>query len=128
MQKSRRNFLVSSSLALLSAAVETNAQTPAGQNPALPPGAPPAFGTAAPVGPEVSAKTFAEAERLVAVEMTAADKATAASNWRNADGAPLRTPHWPAQACNRSHSRACHAMESIVARNRISKSDPILHA
>ncbi len=45
-------------------------------------GAPPAFGTAAPVGPEVSAETFVEAEKLVQVEMTPKDIAEAAGNWR----------------------------------------------
>jgi Asp-tRNA(Asn)/Glu-tRNA(Gln) amidotransferase A subunit family amidase len=34
------------------------------------------------VGPEVSPSTFAEAEKLVQLEMTAVDRATAASNWR----------------------------------------------
>jgi Asp-tRNA(Asn)/Glu-tRNA(Gln) amidotransferase A subunit family amidase len=58
------------------------AQAPPAQTTGLPPGAPPAFGTAPAVGPEVSAATFAEAEKLVQVEMTAADRATAASNWR----------------------------------------------
>ena len=64
------------------------AQTPAGQTPAsqVPanqtPGAPPAFGTAPPVGPEVTPATFVEAEKLVQVEMTPADRATAAGNWR----------------------------------------------
>ncbi|MGA8671991.1 MAG: amidase, partial [Terracidiphilus sp.] len=46
------------------------------------PGAPPAFGTAAPVGPEVTAATFREAQKLVDVEMTAADLEEAAKNWR----------------------------------------------
>jgi Asp-tRNA(Asn)/Glu-tRNA(Gln) amidotransferase A subunit family amidase len=59
------------------------AQTPASQNPAnQTPGAPPAFGTAPPVGPEVTPATFVEAEKLVQVEMTPADRATAAGNWR----------------------------------------------
>jgi Asp-tRNA(Asn)/Glu-tRNA(Gln) amidotransferase A subunit family amidase len=59
------------------------AQTPASQTPAnQTPGAPPAFGTAPPVGPEVTPTTFAEAEKLVQVEMTPADRATAAGNWR----------------------------------------------
>jgi Asp-tRNA(Asn)/Glu-tRNA(Gln) amidotransferase A subunit family amidase len=57
-------------------------QTPAGQNADLPPGAPSAFGTAQPVGPEVSAATFAEAEKLVEIVMTRADLAQAAYNWR----------------------------------------------
>jgi Asp-tRNA(Asn)/Glu-tRNA(Gln) amidotransferase A subunit family amidase len=46
------------------------------------PGAPPAFGTAAPAGPEVSPATFAEAEKLVQVELTNAELAQAASGWR----------------------------------------------
>src|ERR1700679_4337476 len=78
MSKSRREFLTHSTLGLLgSPAAPALAQT---QN--LPPGAPPAFGTAPPVGPEVTPATFVEAEKLVQVEMTPADRATAAGNWR----------------------------------------------
>jgi Asp-tRNA(Asn)/Glu-tRNA(Gln) amidotransferase A subunit family amidase len=61
------------------------AQTPAGQlsnGQSETPGAPSAFGTAPPVGPEVTPATFAEAGKLMQVEMTSADRATAASNWR----------------------------------------------
>jgi Asp-tRNA(Asn)/Glu-tRNA(Gln) amidotransferase A subunit family amidase len=58
------------------------AQTPDGQNQTPTPGAPPAFGTAAPVGPEVSAATFKEAEKLAQVEMTPKDLDQAAGNWR----------------------------------------------
>ena len=47
------------------------------------PGAPPAFGTAPAVGPEISAGTIAEAEKLVQVQMTDAHRAQAAENWRN---------------------------------------------
>jgi len=81
MSRSRREFLTYSSLGMLAAAMDAaaEAQAPPAQ---LPPGAPPAFGTSPPVGPEVSPSTFAEAEKLVQVEMTAADRATAASNWR----------------------------------------------
>ena len=81
--QSRRKFLVGSSLGILGAALQ--AQTPAGQLPngqSETPGAPSAFGTAPPVGPEVSPATFAEAEKLMQVEMTVADRATAAGNWR----------------------------------------------
>jgi Asp-tRNA(Asn)/Glu-tRNA(Gln) amidotransferase A subunit family amidase len=57
---------------------------PAATPPGAPaPGSPPAFGTAPPVGPEVSAATFAEAEKLVQVELTAAERAQAAQNWRS---------------------------------------------
>ncbi len=48
------------------------------------PGAPPAFGTAPPVGPEVSASTFAEAEKLVQVQFSLQEREQAASNWRMA--------------------------------------------
>jgi Asp-tRNA(Asn)/Glu-tRNA(Gln) amidotransferase A subunit family amidase len=70
-------------LALLGAAVASYAQT---QNPAQQqtPGAPPAFGTAPAVGPEVTPATFAEAEKLVQVQMTPAELAEAAGNWRMA--------------------------------------------
>jgi Asp-tRNA(Asn)/Glu-tRNA(Gln) amidotransferase A subunit family amidase len=80
MQKSRREFLAYGSIGLLGTAIQ--AQTPAVQSPDLPPGAPPAFGTSTPVGPEVSPVTFGEAEKLVEVELTAADLMQAASNWR----------------------------------------------
>ena len=84
---SRRKFLVSGSLGVLGTALhaQMQTQTPAGQLPngqSETPGAPSAFGTAPPVGPEVSPATFAEAEKLMQVEMTATDRATAASNWR----------------------------------------------
>ena len=80
MSGSRRDFLARGTLGLLSVAVAAHAQAPQAQEPT--PGAPPAFGTAPPVGPEVSAGTFAEAEKLVQVEMTAHDRAEAAENWR----------------------------------------------
>jgi len=76
MRKSRRNFLAATSLSALSLAL-ANAQT---ENPT--PGAPPAFGTAPEVGPQVSAATFAEAEKLVQFEMNANDRAIAAGSWR----------------------------------------------
>jgi len=57
-------------------------RNPKPQSEALPPGAPPAFGTAPDVGPTVSAATFAEAEKLVQFELSAADREMAAGNWR----------------------------------------------
>src|SRR5580698_9595944 len=85
MQPSRREFLAMGSAGVLAAAIPAGAQVPAAainQKPDAPPGAPTAFGTAPPVGPEVSAATFAEAEKLVQVEMKAADREQAAGNWR----------------------------------------------
>jgi Asp-tRNA(Asn)/Glu-tRNA(Gln) amidotransferase A subunit family amidase len=88
MTQTRRDFLATSALGALSAAIpfdtESAAQTPAASPNQQTPGAPPAFGTAPPVGPEVTAGTFAEAERLVQIEMSPADRAQAAGNWRQA--------------------------------------------
>ncbi len=81
MSKTRREFLTQTSLGLIAAGALGQAQS---QKPTeLPPGAPPAFGTAPAVGPEVSPGTFAEAEKLMQVEMSAADRAMAASSWRS---------------------------------------------
>jgi Asp-tRNA(Asn)/Glu-tRNA(Gln) amidotransferase A subunit family amidase len=84
MDRSRRRFLIHSSAGLVSAAVAGPfaAEVGAQQAPAPTPGTPPAFGTAPAVGPEVSAATLAEAEKLVRVEMTEKDRVQAASNWR----------------------------------------------
>ena len=82
MSKSRRQFLTQASLTVLGAAVTSSSK--AQQTPESTPGAPPAFGTAPPVGPEVSAATFAEAEKLMRVELTPAERAQAAGNWRSA--------------------------------------------
>jgi Asp-tRNA(Asn)/Glu-tRNA(Gln) amidotransferase A subunit family amidase len=50
--------------------------------PQEPAGMPPAFGTAKPVGPEVSEETFVEAEKLVQVNLSKADIVQAAKTWR----------------------------------------------
>src|SRR3954451_1414790 len=82
MSKSRREFLVNTSIALVGTAVL--GQEPTEQKPSeLPPGAPPAFGTAAAVGPEVSPETFVQAEKLVQLEMKPADIKMAADSWRS---------------------------------------------
>ena len=46
------------------------------------PGAPPTFGAAPPVGPEVSTATLTEAEKLVQVRLSDAQRAMAAASWR----------------------------------------------
>ena len=88
MPESRRRFLARTAAGIVGAAagaaiVEAKAPAP---EPAPTPvaGTPPAFGTAPPVGPEVGVATFAEAEKLVRVEMTAAERAQAAGNWSRA--------------------------------------------
>src|SRR5450631_3769624 len=81
MPESRREFLTNASLGLLGTVVASrlDAQNPPAE---LPPGAPPAFGTDAPVGPVVSARTFQEAQKLVQIEMGGSEIADAAGNWR----------------------------------------------
>lgn len=85
MTQTRRDFLAISAFGALGTALPLDAaQTPAAPSNQQTPGTPPAFGTAPPVGPEVSAGTFVEAEKLVQIEMTPADLAQAAGNWREA--------------------------------------------
>jgi hypothetical protein len=80
MSKSRREFLTQTSLGLIAA---TTAFRSYGQQPLdLPPGSPGAFGTGPSVGPEVSPAAFAEAEKLVQVELSASERIMAAASWR----------------------------------------------
>src|SRR6266478_1329389 len=86
MPKSRRHFLTETSLGLMGAAVASSS-TREGRElleepTQLPPGAPPAFGTGPAVGPDVSPTTFAEAEKLVQVNLSTTDRAQAAETWR----------------------------------------------
>lgn len=74
----RRDFLIKAPLGLLAVTQAAGAQT--GQ--AAPPGAPPTFGATAAAGPEVTPATFAEAEKLMQVQLTPAQRAMAAANWR----------------------------------------------
>ena len=80
MSDSRRRFLSRVSTVLTAALAAC--RKPTQESAALPPGAPPAFGTAADVGPRVSTGTFAEAEKLVQFELSPDDRQTAAGNWR----------------------------------------------
>ena len=78
--KSRREFLGRVSVGL--AATTVGCRKAEQKTAELPAGAPPAFGTGPEVGPPVSASTFAEAEKLVQVEMSAPDRDVAAKSWR----------------------------------------------
>jgi Asp-tRNA(Asn)/Glu-tRNA(Gln) amidotransferase A subunit family amidase len=92
MKTSRRQFLSRTALGLAGAAVggraladktgKTAGKAPPDMAAPVEATAPPAFGTAPPVGPPVSAATFAEAEKLVQVTMSPKERAQAASNWR----------------------------------------------
>ena len=88
MSESRRKFLsrtaagVVAAAAAARAAAETQSAPAAQVTPAA--GTPPAFGTAPPVGPEVTAADLASAEKVMRVELTPAERAQAAGNWRQA--------------------------------------------
>ena len=86
MKNSRRRFLTNASLGVVGAtlgyeAVQAQSGTPASTPP---PGAPSAFATSPPVGPEVSPATFLEAEKLMQVQLTAPESRDAAGSWRAA--------------------------------------------
>src|ERR1700730_11869809 len=80
----RRQFLITAPLGVLGGAVACRNQQQSTSIPAPPatPGAPPTFGASPLAGPAVGASTFAEAERLAQVTMTAAEREMAAANWR----------------------------------------------
>ena len=86
MKNSRRRFLTSASLGVVGATIGAYEVAPAqsGDPPGTPPGAPSAFATSPPVGPEVSATTFAEAEKLMQVELSNQERHDAAGSWRAA--------------------------------------------
>lgn len=85
--KSRRKFVTEASLTLIAATLTPTArgeEVPQSGGTPLPqtPGAPPAFGTSPAVGPQVSAASFAEAEKIAQFPLTAPDRAEVAGNWR----------------------------------------------
>ncbi len=78
---SRRSFLARGSFAVAASALVPLAAEPQAAEPPTP-GAPPAFGTAPAAGPAVTPSSFAEAGKIVQVDLTGADRAQAAGNWR----------------------------------------------
>jgi Asp-tRNA(Asn)/Glu-tRNA(Gln) amidotransferase A subunit family amidase len=83
MARSRRQFLTQGSLGLLGIAATGCNHQEKSANHELPPGAPPAFATSPPAGPEVSPLTFAEAEKLVQVDLTENERKEAVESWRS---------------------------------------------
>jgi Asp-tRNA(Asn)/Glu-tRNA(Gln) amidotransferase A subunit family amidase len=88
---SRRQFLLEAPLGLAATLTACRGATPTvapAPSPATPtgtpstPGAPSAFNTSPPVGPDVSPTTFAEAEKLMQVTLTPAQREMAARSWR----------------------------------------------
>jgi Asp-tRNA(Asn)/Glu-tRNA(Gln) amidotransferase A subunit family amidase len=85
MAKSRREFLTHGSLGLVGTAVGVRSEVLVSAQPSIQeptPGEPPAFGTGPAVGPEVSPTTFAEAEKLVQVQLSSTERTVAAESWR----------------------------------------------
>jgi len=80
----RRQFLIRAPLGFLVTAAACRNEGPSSVSQSTPttPGAPPTFGTGTGSGPAVSPDTFAEAEKLMQVTMTAAERQQAADTWR----------------------------------------------
>jgi Asp-tRNA(Asn)/Glu-tRNA(Gln) amidotransferase A subunit family amidase len=81
----RRQFFIHAPLALLVAAEACDrgrAPSPGAQTAPSTPGAPPTFGTGVGSGPAVSPATFAEAEKLMQVTLTPAERQQASDTWR----------------------------------------------
>ncbi len=89
----RRQFLITAPLGLLGAVSACRGGDQASAAASAPgtatPGAPPTFGTLPVAGPEVSVATFAEAEKLAQITMTAAEREQAAASWRTSMAAML---------------------------------------
>ncbi len=80
----RRQFLIRAPLSALVVAAVARGEALSADPQAAPvtPGAPPTFGTGVGAGPVVTAATFAEAEKLMQVTMTPAERHQAADSWR----------------------------------------------
>jgi Asp-tRNA(Asn)/Glu-tRNA(Gln) amidotransferase A subunit family amidase len=80
----RRQFLISAPLGLLVAAAACRTEEPPANSQPTPQtaGAPPTFGTGKGSGPAVTPATFAEAEKLMQVTLTPAERQQAADSWR----------------------------------------------
>ena len=80
----RRQFLIRAPLGLLVAATACRNEVPPTSPQATPTtaGAPPTFGTGKGSGPIVTPETFAEAEKLMQVTMTPAERQQVADSWR----------------------------------------------
>jgi Asp-tRNA(Asn)/Glu-tRNA(Gln) amidotransferase A subunit family amidase len=76
----RRQFLINAPLGLLAVAGAAHSEPVPQVNDT--PGAPPTFGATPAVGPDVTPATFAEAEKLMQVSNTPAQRAMMAGSWR----------------------------------------------
>src|ERR1700730_10450435 len=79
----RRQFLLRAPLGLLVAATACRNESPTSNSQSTPTtaGAPPTWGTGPGAGPPVTPASFAEAEKLMQVMMTPAERQQAADSW-----------------------------------------------
>jgi len=94
----RRQFLIQAPISLLGVAAACRGEQQPAKSESMPAGAPPAFGTSPEVGPEVSPATFAEAEKLAQVQMTADQRKMAAESWRRSMASMLERRTGPRKA------------------------------
>src|SRR5262245_56071694 len=80
----RRQFLLRAPLGMLVAAAAWHGEAPPAHSQVapVPPGTPPTFGISTAAGPVVTSATFAEAEKLMQVTLTPAERQQAADSWR----------------------------------------------
>jgi Asp-tRNA(Asn)/Glu-tRNA(Gln) amidotransferase A subunit family amidase len=81
----RRQFLITAPLGVLVAsasACRTDAPSPGAPSTPATAGAPPTFASGAGPGPDITPSTFAEAEKLMQVTMSAEQRQQAAASWR----------------------------------------------
>ena len=83
MPQSRRRFLARTTAGLVGAAAVARRVAAAPDPKVTPPpaGMPTVYGTAPPVGPEITPATVVEAQKLVRIEFTGADQAQIAESW-----------------------------------------------
>ena len=119
MRKTRREFLAETTLGVAAGVVAfgTAAATIAAQDPSQqqPAGAPPAFGTGPAVGPEVTPGTFAEAEKLVQIQMSEQERAQAATSWRGNMASLYERRTGPTENCAGGHAGAVFAIPECHA-------------
>jgi Asp-tRNA(Asn)/Glu-tRNA(Gln) amidotransferase A subunit family amidase len=124
----RRQFLIQAPIGLLGAvaACRDDTQQQATVSTSSPstsstPGAPPAFGTAQEVGPAVTPATFAEAEKLMQVQLAPAEREMAATSWRRTMAALLERRNGPRKfALEPSVAPASEWNPASVAANTLS--------
>jgi len=77
----RRQFLIKAPMGVLAVASADRVSAQVAPNGVTPAGAPPVFGNAPAFGPEVSTGTFLEAEKLMQVQLSEAERRMASESW-----------------------------------------------